>query len=207
MRQDRQARYYQFTLTESADITVVLESDDAETVLYLRQGAGHHHRRKPSASTTARQSMHTAAPPSRRPCPRGPTAVEATTYAANETGSFTLTVSGAGDPTGPGPGPVGCEAGAITADGTPVMGTWGTDCLSQVRQDRQARYYQFTLTGSADVTVVLESQDAEPVLYLREGVGITTGATTPGGSTTGRRSTDFHRASYHRRPCPLGRTP
>ena len=41
-REERQARYYQFTLAESADITVLLESDDAETVLYLREGAGSH---------------------------------------------------------------------------------------------------------------------------------------------------------------------
>ena len=74
-------------------------------------------------------------------------------------------------PPGPAPGPGGCGAADIAPDGIPVNGSWGVDCLSDVRTGRQARYYQFTLTENADIRVVLESNDAETVLYLREGAG------------------------------------
>ena len=66
-----------------------------------------------------------------------------------------------------------------------VTGSWGGDCESTAREERQARYYQFTLAESADITVLLESDDAETVLYLREGAGVTSGATTPGGFNEG----------------------
>ena len=89
---------------------------------------------------------------------------------------------------------LGCDPVEVRADGSPVAGTWGADCLSDARTDRQARYYQFTLAESADVTVVLESDDAEPVLYLREGAGNTVGATTPGGFNDGEPAYDYHRA-------------
>ena len=69
------------------------------------------------------------------------------------------------------PPPGGCEAAEIAADGSPVAGSWGADCVSAVREGRQARYYQFTLTEDADITVQLQSDDAETVLYLREGPG------------------------------------
>ena len=91
------------------------------------------------------------------------------------------------------PAPVGCDAVDITADSTPVTGTWGDDCLSTVREDRQARYFQFTLTDSADIRVVLESDDAETVLYLRQGAGATTG--THIGFNDGEAEYSYRRAT------------
>ena len=191
VREGRYARYYQFTLSESADVAVVLESDDAETVLYLREGAGatsgghigfnegepEHDYRRASIEETLDAGTYT---------------VEATTYAVGETGSFTLTVSGAGETNGA-PAPSGCEAAEIEADGSGATGTWGADCESGVREGRYARYYQFTLSESADVTVVLESDDAETVLYLREGAGATSGGHI--GFNEGESEHDYRRAS------------
>ncbi|MYC37987.1 MAG: hypothetical protein F4X66_13895 [Chloroflexi bacterium] len=86
------ARYYQFTLTQDAEVTVLLESQDAETVLYLREGAGatsgdyldsnegdpDYNYRRATIETSLSAATYT---------------IEATTYNAGETGSFTLTVS------------------------------------------------------------------------------------------------------------------
>ena len=167
------ARYYQFTLTDSANVSVVLESAAVETVLYLREGAGvtsgahvgfndgeedYNYRRAVIKQTLG----------------AGNYTIEATTYSDGVTGSFTLTVSGAGGPGGPGPG--GCDVVEIAADGSAASGAWAADCVSQTRAGSYARYYQFTLTDSANVSVVLESDAAETVLYLRETAGVTSGA-------------------------------
>ena len=193
-REGRQARYYRLTLTESAGITVQLESEDAETVLYLREGAGNTSGATTPGGFNEGESEYNYRRASiEETLAAGTYTIEATTFAAGQTGDFTLTVSKAG---GPGdPGPVGCEAVEVTADGSPVAGSWGDDCESTAREERQARYYQFTLAESADVTVLLESDDAETVLYLREGAGVTSGATTPGGFNEGEEEYDYHRAS------------
>ena len=183
------ARYYQFTLTQSADVTVELESPDAETVLYLRDGA--------AATSGAHIGFNDGLPTNYRRAvveeknlAAGTYTVEATTYAAGETGSFTLTVSGAGGAGGPDPG--GCAVADIAADGSPVAGSWGADCESTARTGSYARYYQFTLTQSADITVELESDDAETVLYLREGAGATSGGHVAHNEGD---PNDYHRAS------------
>ena len=51
------------------------------------------------------------------------------------------------------------------------------------------------MAESADITVLLESDDAETVVYLREGAGKTTGATTPGGFNEGESEYNYRRAS------------
>ena len=93
---ERQARYYQFTLAESANITVLLESDDAETVLYLREGAG------VTSGATTPGGFNEGNPSNyhraiiEESLEAGTYTIEATTYAAGETGAFSLTVSGGG---------------------------------------------------------------------------------------------------------------
>ncbi len=193
-REGRQARYYQFALAESADVTVRLESDDAETVLYLREGAGvTTGATTPGGFNDGEQEYDYHRASIEESLEAGIYTIEATTYAAGETGDFTLTVSRTGGTSHP--LLVGCEAVKVTADGSPVAGSWGADCESVEREGRQARYYQFALAENADVTVRLESDDAETVLYLREGAGVTTGATTPGGFNDGEQEYDYHRAS------------
>ena len=193
VRDGRYARYYQFTLSDSTDVTVLLESQEAEIVLYLRQGAG------ATSGDTVPDGFNEGDAPDYHSASlevslaAGTYTIEATTYAAGETGSFTLTVSGAGETTTP-PVSGDCEAAEIEADGSPVPGTWGTDCVSDAREGRQARYYQFALSDSADITVLLESQEAETVLYLRQGAGATSGDTVPDGFNEGD-APDYHSAS------------
>ena len=93
------------------------------------------------------------------------------------------------------PGTSHCVQTTIAADGNPTPGIWGADCQSETRQGRYARYYQFALIGSTDVdvTVVLESQDAETVVYLREGAGVRSG--THIGFNEGELEHNYRRAS------------
>ncbi len=167
------ARYYTFTLDESSDVSVILESDDAETVLYLREGVGVRSgdhigfNDGESEYNYRRASIEQSLDP-------GAYTIEATTYEAGETGAFTLAVSGAVRTTPP-PVAGGCDIASITPGGSPVAGTWADDCQSETTADRNARYYQFTLAEAADVTITLESGDGadEPVLHLREGASKT----------------------------------
>ncbi|MCY4577435.1 MAG: DVUA0089 family protein [Chloroflexi bacterium] len=92
------ARYSTFSLTESAEVTITLESN-ADTILYLLSGAGkdgeslndnddHAYERDCAADLDGRtDSCITAA------LDAGDYTIEATTYNAATTGSFTLTVS------------------------------------------------------------------------------------------------------------------
>ena len=91
------ARYYSFTLAGESEVTITLErtSGDADTYLYLRQGAeaksgalacAEGCENDDAGGTTRSRIQETLA--------AGSYTIEATTYSAGETGSFTLTVSG-----------------------------------------------------------------------------------------------------------------
>ena len=189
-REGRYARYFQFTLTDSAHIALVLESDDAETVLFLRAGTDATSSDHIGFSEgESEYDYHRAS--IEENLAAGTYTVEATTYAAGETGDFTLTVSEMGGDSGGG----GCEAADITTDGSAVPGSWGADCESQEREGSYARYYQFTLAEGDSVRVLLESPDPEPVLYLRQGAGNTSGDTVPNGFNDGDSEYDYLRAS------------
>ena len=83
------ARYYSFTLTESAEVTIDLTSN-VDTYLYLREGsttsgtALHDNDDIESGNTDSRIVATLAA---------GTYTIEATTYNEATTGSFTLSVS------------------------------------------------------------------------------------------------------------------
>ena len=155
------ARYYSFTLAQQSDVTITLESTDADTYLYLRDGDARSgaflYENDDDGGTTKSTIQETLA--------AGTYTIEATTYGTGETGDFTLTVSGLGG-TAPDPG-TGCGQ-TITADGT-VSGTWAAGCDSEVSGRGHARYYTFTLAQQSDVTITLESTDADTYLYLRAG--------------------------------------
>ena len=165
----RNARYYQLTLAEASDVTITLEADAPEPVLHLRQGAdatsgdyiGFNEGESEYSYRRAVIEQSLGA---------GTYTIEARTYSQGYEGPFTLTVSVASGFT---PGPHGCDIAIITPDGSPVSGTWSDDCQSEVTAGRNARYYQFTLTEAAEVTITLEADAAEPVLHLREGASNT----------------------------------
>jgi len=84
------ARYYRFTLTEEKEVTITLESDDADTYLYLRQGetrSGPFLHQNDDDPDTARSRIAAV-------LAAGTYTIEATTYEAGQGGGFTLTVTG-----------------------------------------------------------------------------------------------------------------
>ena len=88
---DYYARYYSFTLRESSDVTISLNSTDADTFLYLLEGAGRdgtvaHFNDDIERSNTNSQISETLE--------AGDYTVEATTYGSDDTGDFTLSISG-----------------------------------------------------------------------------------------------------------------
>ena len=172
------ARYYGFTLVQESEVTISLESADADSYLYLREGEARSgtalyenddHDNAGLARSADSQIRETLA--------AGTYTIEATTYAAGQTGSFTLTVSGLGGtaPT-PGPDPGTDECGTILPSGDPAVveyvfpnEQWASGCESEERSGSYARYYGFTLVQESEVTISLESADADSYLYLREG--------------------------------------
>ena len=86
------ARYYTFTLGSESAVTITLESSDADTYLYLREGEARSgeflYQNDDDGGTTRSTIQETLG--------MGTYTIEATTYGGGETGSFTLTVSGLG---------------------------------------------------------------------------------------------------------------
>ena len=156
-------RYYTFELTQASDVTITLEST-IDTYLYLRggeakSGTALHENDDIVSGNTNSQIVATA-------LPAGKYTIEATTYDADKTGVFTLTVSGLGGSGGGTPPSDNCTS-EITADGT-VTGSWAAGCDSAVSGRGHARYYTFELAQASDVTITLEST-IDTYLYLRQG--------------------------------------
>ena len=157
------ARYYSFTLTESAEATIDLTSS-VDTYLYLRGGsatsgtAAHSNDDIESGNTDSQivADLDT-----------GTYTIEATTYSEGTVGSFTLSVSGGGQTQAT----TGCDPASLTLPTAGVSGSWSDDCESEVSDRGYARYYSFTLDAETDVTIDLSS-DVDTYLYLREGSAI-----------------------------------
>ena len=161
------ARYYTFTLGEDSDVTITL----ART-----SGGGRHIpepvvRQQPDGETpwmtTTTRRIRSRSEITRN-LAAGDYTVEATTFEAGETGSFTLTVSGLGGTAAPGPSAGETDrlrAAAPGGDGT-VTGTWAAGCESEARTGSYARYYTFTLDQDSDVTITLARTSGEADTYL-----------------------------------------
>ena len=163
------ARYFSFTVAQASEVTITLESE-VDTYLYLREGQDrsgeslHQNDDLEPGNTNSRIQGTLEA---------GVYTVEATTYSPGQTGDFTLTVSGLGDTTPP-PTPTtdSCllDLGEFEADRVEALdGTWAEGCDSAERPGRHARYARFTLARQSEMTITLESGDADTYLYLREG--------------------------------------
>ena len=161
------AHYYGFTLGQQTDVTIDLTSA-RDTIMYLLQGSG-----RDGDQITFNDDVERANTNSRiiRTLAAGAYTVEAATYTGGQTGDFTLTIAVA---EGPGTPP---DSGDCLEDlGSPIFGTvglpgrsWDSECVSGEREGSYAKYFRFTLEREAEVTITLESQDADPYLYLREG--------------------------------------
>ena len=159
VREGRYARFYTFTIEQETEVTVTLESNDADSYLYLRDGDAQsgdslndHEEDDDAGGDRNSQAMETL--------DAGAYTIEATTYSAGEAGSFTLTITGL-EATND------CEE-TLTVDGT-VSGRWAVGCDSEERTGSHARYYTFALPGTSEVTITLEADDADSYLYLRDG--------------------------------------
>ena len=175
---DRYARFYTFTLDAESNVTIDLSSDE-DTYLYLRSGTStdgtpiHDNDDIDTASQTYdSRIVETLA--------AGDYTIEATTYNAGRTGTFTLALNSTlvsdtdpPDPPDPDPTPTTPACVAPLPDDMTVVGNWNTDCTSVVSApsgsgDRYARFYTFTLDAESDVTIDLSS-DEDTFLYLRTG--------------------------------------
>ena len=179
------ASYYTFTLAESAEVTITLESS-VDTYLYLREGAGRdgsvlhenddHDTPEFSLGSTTDSGMSAS-------LAVGAYTIEVTTYTAGETDEFTLTISGLPAVVEPTPSPeptatpeptptppVDSCVETVSADGA-LSGNWDSDCPSESRAGSYASYYTFTIAEYAEITITLESSSVDTYLYLREGAG------------------------------------
>ena len=181
---DRYARFYTFTLSAESDVTIDLSSDE-DTFLYLRSGI------TTDGDTVAEnddratddydsQIISTLQPNSYT--------IEATTYAAGTTGSFTLTVTTVpvsdtttpeppdpptpdptpGDPTSP--IPAGCTLQNFS--GTSVDDSWTSDCVSSNRTENgthYAKFFSFSVSRSATYDLTLESRTDTYLILLDDG--------------------------------------
>ena len=198
------ARYYTFTLAQESEVTVTLRSEDIDPYLYLREGeaqSGTFLHENDDHDGSLRVSQITAM------LPANTYTIEATTYSPAQTGSFTLTVSTSSG-TATTPGDSDCETEAMQSDGS-IERTWAAGCVSQTEAlgsgsgDRLARYYTFTLAADREVTITLESTQADTYLYLRSG-NARSGATVDGGenddiesgNTNSRITTTLDAATY-----------
>ena len=178
---DRYARFYTFTLDEATDIVTNLTSDE-DTYLYLLDGHGkggntlHSNDDIASGGVNLNSRLSVTLQP-------GSYTIEATTYSPATSGSFTLTIAGLSQAEVPAPPPQPdpepepegdtCIQ-TILGDGT-IEGSWDDTCLSDKAAlsgtgDRYARFYTFTLDETADVTILLES-DEDSYLYVLQGQG------------------------------------
>ena len=161
------AQYYSFTLAQESKVTITLESQDADTYLYLREGETR------SGAFILENDDHlgsTAVSHILGTLPAGTYTIEATTYYIGQTGSFTITVSGS-PTTGPGFPHHTCvdNLGQLSFDAR-HHGSWSYHCPSNNRQGHYAHFYTFNLPFQAEVGILLES-DVDTYLYLMEDAG------------------------------------
>jgi len=165
-RAGRHARFYTFTMPQESEITITLESSEADAYLYLRAGevksgvAVNDHSEDDDASEGTNSQI-------KESLAAGTYTIEATTYNTGESGFFTLTLLGLAG-TAPEPPPTADCGKTLSADGT-VSGTWAEGCASEAEGRGYARYYTFTLDQESEVTITLESSEADAYLYLRAG--------------------------------------
>ena len=178
---DRYARFYTFTLRAESDVTIDLSSDE-DTFLYLRSGIttdGNTIAENDDRATSDYDSQITSTLQ-----PNSYT-IEATTYAAGTTGSFTLTVTAVpvsdtpppvppptpdptpDDPTSP--IPAGCTL--QTFSGTSDNDSWTSGCVSRNRTENgthYAKFFSFSVSRSATYDLTLESTTDTYLILLSE---------------------------------------
>ena len=155
------AEFYSFALDQDTEIRIDLTSAQ-DTYLFLLDGAGNdgmvlaENDDVESGNTSSQVTVTLEV---------GSYTVEATTYTPDETGDFSLRITGLEGTPG------GCfqDLGPLTVE-INQTGTWTGDCNSINREGSYARLYSFTLSQESEVNIDLSSS-ADAYLYLLEGAG------------------------------------
>ena len=161
------AQYYSFTLEQEAQVTIDLTSAE-DTYLYLLRGSG-----RDGAEAASNDDIESGNTDSRvvATLAAGTYTIEATTYNASTTGSFTLTVTPAGGTdSSPGSADSCVESLGSLSEAISMTGSWTSDCSSDSRTGSYAQYYSFTLGQETQVTIDLMSAE-DTYLYLLRGPG------------------------------------
>ena len=165
-REGALARFYSFTLPDSAYVQIDMASATLDAFLILRAGhdvSGRSLREDDDGGGRLDARITTG-------LPAGRYTIEATSFARNHpvTGAFTLTVR---QTTG--------RCGSVEHLGTlrnrvPVTrsGSLGPDCVSPNREGALARYYSFTLPDTTEVQIDMASAAFDAFLVLREGQNV-----------------------------------
>ena len=168
-RVGKYARFYSFSVTETSDVQIDLESTDSpavDTYMYLLSGAG------TDGSVLEYDDDDGPGLNSQitRELTAGSYTIEATTLLSGTTGNFTVTIQ---VPTSTTPECTVTSLGAVTAT-VNRTGTWSSDCMSVNRVGKYAQFYSFSVSGTTNVQIDLESTD-DPVvdtyMYLISGAG------------------------------------
>ena len=163
-RSGKYARFYSFSVSEASDVQIDLESTDSpavDTYMYLLSGAG------TSGSVVESDDDGGSGRNSQivRQLSAGSYTVEATTFLSATTGNFSLSISAS----------PACRVTLGTITGTETRsGSWASDCESVNSSGKYAQFYTFTVGGTADVQIDLESTDSPAVdtyMYLLSGAG------------------------------------
>ncbi|MCY3806605.1 MAG: pre-peptidase C-terminal domain-containing protein, partial [bacterium] len=197
---DHYARRYRLDVRDAGEVTIELSSQ-TDTYLYLLDAQG---------DVIVEDDDGGSGTDSRivRDLSVGSYLVEATTYRAGASGSFTLGVRVARSASPPSPPPPssqgsdsssGCGVVSLGAVGGSVSrgGAWTAGCESSQRSGRFARVFGFTLGAEREVTVDLESS-VDAYLYLLDGQGRIVDEDDDGGSGLNSRITRTLAAGTYR---------
>jgi len=146
-RSGRYAKYYTFNGVAGQAVSIDLTSS-VDTYLYLIDPNGTVEASDDDGGTGTNSSI------SRMLSSSGTYTIEATTYYASQTGNFELSFNCS---SGPCAYPISC--------GQAESGSWTTDCYSEHRTSRYAKYYTFNGTAGQEVIIDLTSS-VDTYLYL-----------------------------------------
>ena len=171
-RSGRMARFYTFSVGSTANMRIDLSSADRDSFMYLRAGNGTlsgNYIEKDDDDGSGNDARIT------RSLATGTYTVEATTYAAQAAGEFTLTVQNMEAAAAPAES-CGAERLGAVAGGASVTqkGTWTTACQSTARAGKLARFYTFSVGATSTVRIDLTSS-IDTYMYLRAGNGTSSG--------------------------------
>ena len=165
----RYARYYSFTIRGRTSVTIDLTSPSVDTWLALYTGGGFGSTRIEADDDDGDGQNARIT----RTLEAGTYTIEATTWALMATGSFTLTVA----PQTVAPQSCTNHLGTLSLSTVVRDGAWTGQCLSvhdtfgEAAGHYNARYYSFTLTRTAAVTLDLTSSTVGTWMALYHGSG------------------------------------